>query len=160
MPAIADKTLAVITAVQSIGNDALVSAIRTAEMMLSVSRKANHLNPNAAVLLLAVKNTLNLSMQEFGKNRVQRAFQSEATAVFVNGDSFPATGQKDESWFSILSNVKQGGRKTVLHPVFVQYLANAIAETFDVDSDVALKMVQDADSEDVAIRLAFAAANK
>lgn len=158
MPAIADRSLAVLTAKEATGSEAFVSAMKNAETMLSLSRKPKHNNPNVAVLVLAIKNTQNLSLGEFGENRRLRPYTSEKEAVFVNGDAFLNRGAKDDSWFSILANLKQGGRKTPLDLPFVAYLANALTETFGIKN--AETLVKNADAEDAAIRLSFAKANK
>lgn len=158
MPAIADKALAVLTAIQSLGNEAFVSAVKNAEVLLSVSRKPNHNNPNVAVLVLAIKNTLNLSLNEIGSNRRLRPYAETEEVIFANGDQFLPLNNKNASWFSLFANVKQGGRKTNLDLLFVEYVANALTETFGIEN--AKDIVANADMEDSAIRQAFAKINR
>lgn len=115
---------------------------------LSVSQRANHGNPNLAVLCISLRKLLNLSQTEMGTNKKR---DGKTIWEGVSPIGAPTAGNVGGSWFSAICNVEQGGKKTDPPQAFLEYLA-AI-------SGLSLESVSALSAEDTAIRKAFTTVN-
>lgn len=85
-----------------------------------------HSLPHLAVLVLATRATLKVSQMELGRNK-----RKDNTAIRKGlptpADSASGTkGHRKSGWFSLIANVEQGGRKTVIPEDFVTYMAGIL----------------------------------
>lgn len=146
MPAIANKSLFVTSEPVMTGLDESMRVFLLSAA-LSLSARIDHVLPNLAAIVRAVRLAHNVSQMEFGQNRHKKT----NGRIWANG-AVPSDLHRDDrnhrksGYFSLIANIEQGGRKTAIPSDFVEYLAIASGLTTDaingaIAEDAALSTV-------------------
>jgi hypothetical protein len=127
MPAIASKP--VFSTDESFAGLDPVFVLFLRMSLLSLSARIEHVWPNLAAIVGAVRKARNVSQMELGTNRAKK----DNAVIFRNSDNsalaVPSDLHRDDrnyrksGHFSLIANIEQGGRKSTIPSEFVAYLA-------------------------------------
>lgn len=151
MPAIANKSLFVQSEPVMSGLDENLRVFLLSAA-LSLSARIDHVLPNLAAIVRAVRLAANVSQMEMGTNRHKKTNSRIWSDVTVPSDFHrDDRNHRKSGYFSLIANIEQGGRKTAIPSDFVQFLADVSGLTTDV--------VNAAIAEDAALSTAMSANN-